>query len=353
MTDVAALLDDGAFRSAVGTLWTDVVSRRMYLTGGLGSEGRTEAFGDDYALSNQAYAETCASVGGLLWYHRMFLREGDGAYYDTFERTLYNGYLSGVSLKGDTFFYQNPLVSDGSRERSPYFDVACCPANLARLMAQLPGLIYAQRDHDLYLSLFVGSEANLTMDGTAVRVSQHTNYPWEGRVTIAVDPERPIEATVNVRIPSWSQGQTMPAGDLYRFAAGRGGAGPVLSLNGRSVPLRIDRGYAAIHRRWQKGDVVQLELPMPIQRVLAHEAVADDRGKAAIERGPIVYCVEGVDNRGRVALSLPLDAALRHHFDSHLLGGVEVVTGGGVVAVPYFAWNNRGAGEMAVWIPYR
>jgi hypothetical protein len=372
MTDAAVLLGDRAFGQSVDTLWNDVASKRIYVTGGLGADGRTEAFGGDYVLPNRAYAETCASIGGLLWYHRMFLREGESKYIDTFERTLYNGYLSGVSLAGDTFFYQNPLVSDGTRERSAYFDVACCPANLARLMAQLPGLVYAQRDRDLFVNLFVGSEAAIDIGDAKVRVAQRTNYPWDGRVTITVDPEQQADFRLAVRIPGWARGRAMPS-DLYRFAVGSlgrpfqgrqdadgGPERPALRVNGTLVSLdALAGGYARILRRWKKGDVVQLDLPMPIRRVLAHDGVEEDRGKAAIQRGPVVYCLEAVDNAAvdntsRVAdAKLPLDAELNHRFDPNLLGGVEVITGKDLVAIPYFAWNNRGKGEMAVWIPYR
>jgi hypothetical protein len=375
MADVATLLGVSTLGRAVDALWTDVTSKRMYLTGGLGARGRTEAFDADYILPNRAYAETCASIGGMLWYHRMFLRHGDGAYYDVFERTLYNGYLSGVSLKGDSFFYQNPLVSDGKAERSTYFDVACCPANLARLMAQLPGLIYAQRSGpstlrpaqgrpepsrgttgsgqaEVFVNLFIGSEATFTVGDTALRLTQQTDYPWQGRVTISVDPERAVDFTLAVRIPGWSRGEAMPS-DLYRFAEERVPARPTLTVNATPVAVSLDRGYARITRRWQKGDIVRLDLPMPVRRVLAHDGVAENRGKAAIERGPLVYAVEGIDNGGGVKdLRVPLDAELTQEYRKGLLGGVVAVTGKGIVAVPYFAWANRGRGEMSVWIPY-
>src|SRR5574338_324928 len=205
MTDVATLLQDTAYARAVDRLFDDVMSKRIYLTGGLGSQGRTEAFGDDYVLPNpRAYAETCASVGGMLWYHRLFLREGHGAQLDAFERTLYNGYLSGVSAKGDSFFYQNPLQSDGTVERSRYFDVACCPANLARLMEQLPGLIYATRGDTLFVNLFIGSTARTTVAGKAVTIRQQTRYPWDGQVRIAVEPDQPLEFALHVRVPGWA-----------------------------------------------------------------------------------------------------------------------------------------------------
>ncbi|PYR79776.1 MAG: six-hairpin glycosidase [Acidobacteria bacterium] len=355
MTDAATLLDDPAYARAVRALFADVTSKRMYVTGGLGSEGRTEAFGPDYVLPNRAYAETCASVGGILWYHRLFLREGRADAIDTLERTLYNGYLSGVSLAGNTFFYQNPLVSNGTLQRSEYFDVACCPANLSRLMAQLPGLIYAQQPGIVYVNLFVGSSARVYEAGKVIRISQATNYPWQGEVHMTVRPERQMDFTLALRIPSWAQGRPVIS-DLYRYAAPRY-APPVLRVNGAVVPIALTDGYARVRRRWKKGDVVDLSLPMPVQRVLAHDGVAEDRGKAALQRGPIVYCLEAIDNGGSVStIRLPLDAATAHAFRSDLLNGVETITlttgDRTVVAIPYYAWNNRGKGEMAVWVPY-
>ncbi|MGE5244672.1 MAG: glycoside hydrolase family 127 protein [Betaproteobacteria bacterium] len=353
ITDVATLDNQPAYGAAVDRLWNDVVSKRMYLTGGLGSVGRTEAFGDDYVLPNRAYAETCASVGGLLWYHRMFLREGDAKYYDTFERTLYNGYLSGVSLSGDSFFYQNPLVSDGRVERSKYFDVACCPANLARLMGQLPGLVYAQRPGEVYVNLYIGSDATFAASGTRLHLIQTTDYPWSGRVTLRVDPDQSAEFDLALRVPGWARGEAVP-GDLYRFTDAGGGRSRngviTLTVNGKPVPVAPVKGYARIRRRWTKGDVVRLDLPMPVHRVVANSAVAEDRGRAAIQRGPVVYCLEGIDNGGRVLDTVvPLDEKLTATFRPDLLGGVEVITGKAITAVPYYAWNNRGKGEMVVW----
>jgi DUF1680 family protein len=327
----------------------------MYVTGGLGADGRTEAFGAAYVLPNRAYAETCASVGGMLWYHRMFLREGAGRYYDALERTLFNGYLSGVSLSGDRFFYQNPLVSDGRPERSAYFDVACCPANLARLMAELPGLIYAQKGDRTYVNLFVGSEAAVTLAGVRTTIAQRTDYPWSGEVTIRVDPAQPVTSTLSVRIPSWAL-QNEPPSALYRYAASIDEK-PSIRVNGREAALDITDGYVDIRRRWQKGDVATVTLPMPARRVLANDKVAEDKGKAVIERGPIVYALEAIDNGGSLKdVKLPLDTLLTSTFKPDLLNGVHVITGKvgdrTVTAVPYYAWNNRGKGEMAVWIPY-
>ncbi len=243
MMDIATLLDNG-LAATVRALFGDVTGKKMYVTGGLGSEGRTEAFAGDYVLPNRAYAETCASVGGILWYHRLFLRDGNSASYDVLERTLYNGYLSGVSLAGNAFFYQNPLVSDGRVERSAYFDVACCPANLSRLMAQLPGLMYAQRETTLYVGLFAASDADVRIAGTPVKVTQRTEYPWKGDVAIALAPERPIELTLAVRIPGWARNEPVHT-NLYRFAD-VSTERVTLSVNGRPVPVAMQDGFATI-----------------------------------------------------------------------------------------------------------
>jgi hypothetical protein len=356
MTDVAALLRDPAYDRAVDRLWQDVVSKRIYLTGGLGSVGGTEAFGDDYALPNRtAYTETCASVGGILWDHRMFLKSGDPKYLDAFEQTLYNGLLSGVSLKGDTFFYQNPLESTGQRAgRVAYPDVACCPANLARLVAQLPGLIYAQKDDALYVNLYMSSEADVVIKGAKVHVKQTTNYPWDGTVAFEVTADRAVRFPMYGRVPGWIGGQVL-ASDLYTFAS---------ALSREATPgwhslddVSISEAAAA------RGASVRstVDLPMPVRRVLAHLGVKDDAGRAAIQRGPVVYALEGVDNDGKVLDTvIPIDTVFSPAFRSDLLGGVIVLTATlpaagasparTITAVPYFAWANRGRGEMVVWV---
>ncbi|MEO6214331.1 MAG: glycoside hydrolase family 127 protein [Vicinamibacterales bacterium] len=356
MTDAAALLNDTSFARTLETVFTDIMSKRVYLTGGLGSRGATEAFGEDYALPNaRAYAETCASIGGILWYQRMFQQTGDAKYIDVLERTLYNGYLSGVSVTGDRFFYQNPLESDGKRapaERSAYFDVACCPANLARLMAQVPALIYAQRGDEIFVNQYVGSQALLMIGGMPLTVTQTTAYPWEGRIVLRMDPAKPIDTTLSIRIPGWSRGDAMPT-DLYRFSPARSTTTGRLTLNGKPMSSVETEGYVRLQRTWTHGDTVTLDLPMPVRRVLAHSGVEDDLGKSAIQRGPIVYAVEAVDNGGKViGMKVPLNTRLTATYDKALLGGVTVIRGPGITAVPYFAWNNRGKGEMAVWIPH-
>jgi len=357
MTDLATMVE-GSLLPTLNALFKDVTERKMYVTGGLGADGRTEAFGVEYALPNRAYAETCASVGGILWYHRLFLRTGNLAAYDALERTLYNGYLSGVSLSGDKFFYQNPLVSDGRVERSTYFDVACCPANLSRLMSELPGLIYAQRGDHVYVNLFIGSEVDLDVGGVPVKLTQQTKYPWDGHVTSHVDPARPVRMNLSVRIPAWTSNPTASA--LYRFTDENSHA-VVVTVNGKPVAnggaVGAGSSEVGMERQWHKGDVLAVDMPMPVRRVLANDNVAEDRGKAAIQRGPILFALEGVDNGGSLKdLTLPLETTLTATFKPDLLGGVEVVTGKvgdrGVTAIPYHAWNNRGKGEMAVWVPY-
>ncbi|MDQ3068152.1 MAG: glycoside hydrolase family 127 protein [Acidobacteriota bacterium] len=360
MADVAALEGRRDYQEASERIWRDMISRRMYLTGGIGSRGTVEAFGEDYELPNRtAYTETCASAGSVFWNARMFMSTGEASYLDVLERTLYNGLLSGVSLSGDRFFYQNPLESNGRAERSEYFDVACCPANLARTIAQMPGYIYAHQSNTLFINLFAGSRARVPMSLGPVTVTQTTNYPWDGDITIRIDPAQPREFTVAFRNPGWTSDAPV-ASDLYRYADKRLLPPPVVTLNGKPfIDMRAARGFYTVGRRWAPGDELRVRFPMPARRVVAHAGVKDNAGRAAIERGPLVYAVEAADNAGAVLdLLLPLDAKLESSFKRHLLGGVQVVTArarrGGrevpLTAVPYFAWANRGRGEMVTWI---
>jgi DUF1680 family protein len=358
VTDVAALTGNDAFARAADRLWQDVVSKRLYLTGGVGSRGTVEAFGDDYELPNlRAYTETCASVGNDLWNHRMFLLHGDGKYIDMFERVLYNGVLAGVSLAGNTFFYQNPLESNGRAKRTEYFEVACCPANLARLLEQLPGLVYAQTHDTIYANLYAGNHATVTLGSRRVNIVQDTRYPWDGDVSLRLEPDGSGPFTVALRIPGWARDQPVPS-DLYRFADTVGEQPAVTVRSGNAsaapVPLDVREGYVRIRRNWKRGDTIHLTLPMPARRVLAHAGVKDDEGKVALQRGPLVYALEAIDNGGAALdLVIPRAAALRARFHPGLLNGVEVIAGEGsrpFVAIPYYAWSNRGQGEMAVWV---
>jgi DUF1680 family protein len=369
MADVAALTGDPTYVNAINTIWTNTVTKKLYITGGIGASGAGEAFGAHYQLPNMtAYNETCASVGMDYWNHRLFLLHGDAKYIDVMERTLFNGLISGVSLDGKTFFYPNPLESRGQHERSPWFGVACCPSNISRFLASVPGYVYARTKDAIYVNLYVEGTGDITLDGTRkVRLTQQTRYPWSGAVKLTVSPEQPGSFAINVRIPGWARQEPVP-GDLYTFLDTAPAA--TVRVNGATVPLTIDKGYVRITRAWKTGDVVDLDLPMPVRRIVAHEKVADDAGRVALQRGPIVYAAEWPDNPGgRVRnLVLPDGNRLSSEFRPALLNGVEVIKGrarglaydakGGVtrteqelVAIPYATWANRGPGEMIVWLP--
>lgn len=364
MADIAALLQPAQYRPTLERLFADVISKRMYVTGGIGARSGTESFGDDYELPNRrAYTETCAAIGLEQWASRMFRLTGDAQYLDLAELVLYNGALSGVSASGDRFFYQNPLASDGKVERSAYFDVACCPANLARTLAQLPGLMYATSNTTVYVNLFGSSEARLDVGGQRIRVTQRTQYPWDGDIELRVEPDVRGTFTVAIRAPGWARGRLVES-DLYRVHDSNLPA-PTAIVNGQAMPVRVARGFGVITREWRSGDVVHIYFPMPVQRVLAHPAVVDNRGRAALQRGPIVYALESIDNGAALdTLQVPLDAEIAAAFRPDLLGGLQVLTGAGketvdgvnrartFLALPYFAWANRGAGEMLVWIKH-
>jgi DUF1680 family protein len=370
MADVAALTGDERYLRAIDAIWENVVAKKLYITGGIGARGEGEAFGGDYELPNlSAYCETCAAIANDYWNQRLFLLKGDAKYVDVMERTLYNGLLSGVSLDGQGFFYPNPLESDGRHKRSPWFGCACCPGNITRFMASIPGYVYAQRGDTLYVNLYAAGAAEITLDdGRTVRLRQETRYPWDGAVKMTVEPDRAGELAVNVRIPGWAREEVVPSG-LYRFLDAASQS-PALKLNGTRVPLTLEKGYVSLRRAWRKGDVIELSLPMPVRRVAAQGEVADDSGRVALQRGPLVYCVEWPDvTGGRVTnLWLPHDATLSVEHRSDLLGGIEIVRGEAVglrhadskrtvasekvafSAIPYFAWANRGPGEMAIWL---
>ena len=369
MTDMAALSGDAAYVEAVHRIWEDQTHLKTYLTGGIGSTRFHEKYGDPYELPNlSAWNETCAAYGSAVWCHRLALLDRDARYVDVMERVLYNALLVGVSLRGDRFFYQNPLKSFGDYTRFEWINVPCCPPNVIRMVASIGNYLYATDPSGaLYVNLFTSSDARVEVAGTAVRLRQETRYPWEGRVRLVVEPDREVAFPLYVRIPGWARGEVMP-GELYRFADADPGP-PTLQVNGGAVPLDLERGYARIERTWQPGDIVELDLPMPVRRVLAHTAVEDDRGRVALQRGPLVYCAEWPDNGGRALhIVVPDDASFESEFRPDLLDGVQVIRGvveaiqedsrgesaptapHRLTAIPYFAWANRGMGEMAVWM---
>jgi DUF1680 family protein len=369
MADVAALTGDKNYITAIDKIWDNVVSKKLYITGGIGARGNGEAFGDNYELPNlEAYNETCAAIANMFWNHRLFLLHGDSRYIDVLERTLYNGFLSGVGMSGSEFFYPNPLESDGRHKRSPWFDCACCPVNVVRFLPSLPGYIYAQKNDDLFVNLFMTSDATIKMEDNTINLVQQTNYPWDGKIAINVNPANKDDFIIHVRVPGWALGQPVP-GDLYRYL-NPADEKIVLKVNGEAVDFQLEKGFAVLKRNWKKGDVIEMNLPMPIRKVIAHDSVKADVGKLALERGPIVYCAEWVDNGGHVLnLMLPQDAELVTEFRDYLLDGVQVIRGKALglysdgtvasnreqdfLAIPYYAWAHRGAGEMAVWLPYQ
>ena len=357
LADAAALSGERSYFESVGRLWESVVGRKMYLTAGVGSRHDRERFGADFELPNlTGYAETCASIGMALWNHRMFLLTGESKYLDVMERTIFNGVLAGVSLEGNAFFYANPLESDakfkfnkGAAVRQPWFGVACCPGNVARFLPSIPGYVYAVKGDSLYVNLFIGGAGEVDLGAKKIAVRQETGYPWDGGVRLVLEPAAPSEFTVLVRIPGWAQGRPVPT-DLYRYADA---VRPVvrLAVNGVPAAFEIDKGFARLRRTWTKGDAIDLTLPMEIRRVVARETVKDDAGKVALERGPLVYCLEGADNAGKaLGAFLPDAAVLRAEFRPDLLKGVEVLTGAGLLAIPYHVWAHRGPNEMAVWL---
>jgi DUF1680 family protein len=370
MADVASLGGDRRYLTAITRLWENVVGRKLHLTGGCGARGAGEAYGDDYELPHNCYNETCAAIAFLFWNHRMFLMTGDAKYMDVFERSLYNGVLSGVSLSGDRFFYPNPLEYDGKAKnnhghagRAPWFGCACCPPNIMRLLASLGGYVHAVRGDGLFVNLYTQSTASATVGNTTVKLDQATNYPWDGAVTLTLTPGQPVDFALNLRIPGWVRGQPVP-GDLYSYDDSTPAAWSV-SVNGEALNPVVTDGFASLKRRWQAGDTVQLVLPMPVRRVAGHPKVAATRGQVALERGPIVYAFEGLDNGGNLAdLFLPETAAITAAARTDLLGGLTVLqltgaarrtedgqTPATLTAIPYAVWNNRGLSPMRVWLP--
>ncbi|MHB1036806.1 MAG: glycoside hydrolase family 127 protein [Pirellulales bacterium] len=339
VSDVAAITGDQEFVGAMDRLWQDVVLRKMYITGGIGAKHEGEAFGAAYELPNDsAYAETCAAIGLALWNHRLNLLHADARYADVLERVLYNGFLSGVAMDGVQFFYVNPLASDGKHHRQPFYPCACCPTNVVRVLPSLAGYVYARGDDDIFVNLYVAGAGKVSLKNASVSLMQETRYPWDGRVRMTVSPDKAATFGLCLRIPGWCDGAK-------------------LQVNGQAVEKpEMVKGYARLLREWKAGDVIELDLPMPVRRMEAHPSVKTDGGRVALQRGPIVYCLEGVDNSGGVrGAVLARDPKLVAEHRGDLLGGVTVVKGAAkngttLVAVPYYAWDHRAAGEMAVWV---
>lgn len=375
--DVGAVTGDAGYMKAMTSVWEDVVYRNMYLTGGIGSSGRNEGFSQDYDLPNaEAYCETCASVGMVLWNQRMAQLTGESQYIDVLERSLYNGALDGLSLSGDRFFYGNPLSSTNdvaSYEhpgRSEWFGTACCPSNIARLVASLGSYLYGVSDRDIWINLFVGSSAQFKVGESDFRLQVATNYPWDGNVKIVLNPAAKTRCNVRLRIPGWTRNTAVP-GDLYRFTNNDGAKVNIL-LNGQPVDYREEKGYAVLDREWTKGDAIDLSLPMPVRKVVSRPEVKADRNRIALQRGPLVYCAENADNPGTVWSSIVSSGTTFTEYPHQVLTEPVVAVRGEartftatsdglnikqqkttITAIPYYAWANRDNYDMQVWLPTR
>ncbi len=369
MTDLALYSQDTAFAEAVTRLWTDVVQSKLYLTGGVGTaQYFDEGFGDPFRLPNEkAYSETCAQAANIFWNFRMFLLHGEAKYVDVLELSLYNAFLSGVSLSGDRFFYRNTLASTEGRPRQDWFDPACCPTNVVRLFPQLGRFVYALDSTGVYVNLYAAGSAELPVPDGLVRILQETRYPWDGKVAVTLEPDKEQSFMLRLRLPGWSRGRPLPS-DLYSFEAAEKSPIRLLINDKPQKQLDIKKGYLILNRTWKKSDRIDLELPMPVQRVKAHPRIEADQGRAAFMRGPLVYCFEEVDNpqffQNLEGVAIPAGLSLTPHFKGDLLNGVVVlqgrtgITSGApeepreitVQAVPYYSWSNREPGAMQVWV---
>ncbi|MBN2213177.1 MAG: glycoside hydrolase family 127 protein [Bacteroidales bacterium] len=368
MTDIAAICSDTAYLNAVNKLWENLVNKKLYITGGIGARHEGESFGENYELPNlTAYCETCAAIGSVYWSHRMFLLTGEAKYYDLIERTLYNGLISGISLEGDKFFYPNPLESDGqypfnkgSCTRQSWFDCSCCPTNLIRFVPSVPNLIYAVSNDTLYINLYMSDSANVRMKGTNVQVAQETGYPWEGRITVSINPRKSMKFTIKLRIPGWAENDPTP-GDLYEYTDEHTRQVKV-AVNGSEQIQDHRSRYFVISRKWSQGDLIEMILPMKVRRVITNDLVKENQNLVALEYGPLVYCAEEIDNSLNIAeLFMPDNAVMMAEKSDDLLGGINILTGSipaenkekdvKIMMVPYFAWSNRGPGRMKVWLP--
>jgi len=369
MADIYIETKDPKYLPPLDSIWNDIVSKKLYITGGIGTrQFHDEGFGSDYLLPNdQAYCETCANIALTFWNRRMNLLHGDAKYADLVELTMYNSGISGVSLSGDRFFYTNPLESDGSHRRRAWFNPPCCPTNIVRFLPEIGGTIYGKKDNEIYINQFIGSKATIDMANNEITLIQETDYPWNGVITLKIEPETPVKLKLHLRIPGWARGKILPGG-LYHYLEDE--ASPeqemILKVNGRRIrKLSLKRGYAVIDRKWKQGDVVELELPMNIRLVAGNPRIEDTHGKVVLIRGPMVYCLEEADNEryfedpGKVYL-LPTGLEARYRDD--LLQGVVTIHGIAslpdtgekidITAIPYYAWCNREQGQMKVWLPY-
>ena len=368
MADVAALTGNQGYIDAIDRIWDNIISKKYYITGGVGATSSGEAFGKNYELPNMsAYCETCAAIAQVYLNYRLFLLHGDSKYYDALERTLYNGVISGISIDGGKFFYPNPLQSMGQHQRQAWFGCACCPSNAARFIPSLPQYIYAIKDNSLYINLFAGNETTVKVGGKEVTLAQETNYPWDGDIKMTMKKAN-SQFALKIRIPGWVRGQVVPS-DLYTFVDGKH-LGYSVKVNGEDVNSELtDGGYFTIERKWKKGDYVSVHFDMEPRLVRANGKVSADHGRAEIERGPLVYCAEHPDNSCDV-LSVLLNQEPKFTFGNVTIENTDIITiktdaqtlsfddngrltakDEKLVLIPYYAWAHRGNGNMSVWHP--
>jgi len=376
MADVAALTGDEKLLQAVDTIWDNLVSKKLYVQGGAGAVGNGERYGEDYELPNTtAYNETCAAIANVFWNERMFLLHGDSKYIDVLEKILYNGLISGIGLDGKSFFYTNAMQvtnnfthPDLEPERSGWFPCSCCPTNLVRLLPSVPGYIYAQKDDGLYVNLFISSNVSMKIGNKEVAIAQQNNYPWNGDLKFTVNPKSSFAFSMLIRIPGWARNEAMPS-NLYSFENNSDDK-TIITVNGKEVSYEIQNGYAILNRKWKQNDVIEVNLPMEVRRVAANSKVKNDIDKVALQRGPIMYCAEWVDNNGKASnIVIPATTEFHATYNPALLNGIETIDaqvpavvikndGQSIVtekekfmAIPYYAWANRGKGEMMLWFP--
>lgn len=373
MADVAALIGDQEYITAIDKIWDNMVAKKIYVQGGIGAVPSGERFGSNFELPNAtAYNETCAAVGNVFWNQRMFLLHGDSKYIDLMEKVLYNGLISGVGLDGKSFFYTNAMqikngVTHKEQEagRSGWFECSCCPTNLARLLPSISGYMYAEKDNAVFINLFASSKADLMINQKPVQIIQQNNYPWNGLLSFTVSPAVSQEFSLKIRIPGWVKNEAIPS-NLYSFE-NKGTAAVEIKLNGKPVKYTMENGYAVISKVWHKNDQLSVNLPMQVRKVIANSTLAEDAGKVALQRGPIMYCAEWKDNDGKVNnLVIPKNAVFTPSYQKDMLNGITILNGRALkadttdrsktesvelTAIPYYSWANRGKGEMTVWFP--
>jgi DUF1680 family protein len=360
MTDIAAMTKDKGYTDAVNNLWNNMVNKKMYITGGIGSRHDGEAFGNNYELPNlTAYNETCAAIGDVYWNHRLHNLTGKSQYFDVIERTMYNGLISGISLDGKEFFYPNALESDGvfksnrgSCTRQAWFDCSCCPTNLIRFVPSIPGLIYSKSKDALYVNLYASNNASFTLGKTDLQISQQTGYPWDGKVVLSVNPKKESQFTIKLRVPGWARNEVLP-GDLYSYKKASTQKATV-NLNGEVLAIQPQDGYFTITRNWKKGDKINLNFPMEVQEVETNAKVETNKNKVSLEYGPIVYAVEEIDNKTNFdKINVASGDTFKVKKEPNLLQGVNVIENSKFKAIPYYSWSNRGVGKMKVWLDYK